>query len=406
MHELRSHRWQDKDVHAERKALVARAEQLADRIFADPATHTNEAPRAALDLLHAEGFFLAPMPQRLGGLGLGTERGGHGPLLRVLAALGGADLALGRLFEGHVNALVLIHAYGTGEQIARAAEDARAGRLFGVWNTGDASPMHLKRRFGSLFLHGAKTFATGARFVERPILTAEYDGWQMTCPRMETPAVAACVALDEDTWQPFGMESSESMTIAFNDAPLEADDLIGEPGDFYREPLFRGGAVRFAAVQAGALLRLTRVFAQWLTSRKRETDPYQLARLGEIDLLAQEAVLWVERAAEIAELALWPEPAEAGEIERMVRCGNMTRLAIERAATALMAELIPGVGAHGLLRAARFERTLRDLTMYLRQPNPDGALAELGRAALGKHAFRYWSDGDSVATEFLEAVAS
>ncbi len=38
-----------------------------------------------------------------------------------------------------------------------------------------------------------------------------------------------------------------------------------------------------------------------------------------------------------------------------------------------------GVGAHGLLQPFRFERVLRDLTMYLRQPAPDYVVATVGR---------------------------
>ena len=47
-----------------------------------------------------------------------------------------------------------------------------------------------------------------------------------------------------------------------------------------------------------------------------------------------------------------------------------------------MPRVIAGIGAHGLLRPAGFARLLRDLTMYLRQPNPDGTLVDVGRNAL------------------------
>ena len=53
-----------------------------------------------------------------------------------------------------------------------------------------------------------------------------------------------------------------------------------------------------------------------------------------------------------------------------------------------MPRVIAGVGAHGLLRPSRFERILRDLTMYLRQPVPDYCLAAVGRNALRRAALR------------------
>ncbi len=371
-------------LDAQRRDIVESAEQFANTLAQGPDTGSDKAPKVELQQLGILGLLTAPLPLRFGGLGLGTEAGGHLPLLRVLAAVGGADLALGRLYEGHVNGLILISSYGTEEQVKSAAEDACAGRLFGVWNTGDRTPMQLLGDNGRLQLGGCKSFATGAAFVERPIVTAERAGWQMTLPRMETSAVKTALQIDRTSWQPLGMERSESFTIDFTGAPLEASDLIGKPGDFYRDPLFRGGAIRFAAVQAGAMLRLASLFSRWLREHGRGENPHQLSRLGEVTLAAQEAVLWIEHAAAIAERALWPTVTEPLSRE-MIQTANMARLALERLATATMPRVIAGVGAHGLLRPARFGRVLRDLTMYLRQPNPDGALTDVARHALSEN---------------------
>ena len=216
----------------------------------------------------------------------------------------------------------------------------------------------------------------------------------MTMPRME----AAQVKIDRSFWHPMGMESSESYGIDFTGACVGEDELIGRPGDFYRDPLFRGGAVRFAAVQAGAAMRLHAMFTDWLHRMGREGDPYQLARLGEVAMLAQEAALWVEKAGAVAEECLLRE--DEARRERMVECANMMRLAIERLSTRMMQMVTAGVGAHGLLQPARFERVIRDLTMYLRQPAPDQTLADVGRASLRKAekardgvADGFWSEG-------------
>ena len=377
---------------AERQqSAIVRAELCAEDLFLGPPEPADQAPISALRRLHAEGFYTAPLPAHLGGLGLGSESGGHRALLRVLASFGGADLALGRLYEGHVNALLLIVAFGSPEQQRQAALDAQQGKLFGVWNTGEATPMRLVDQGGCLELRGAKTFATGAAIVERPIVTVERSGWQMTLPRMETPLVANAVRIDRSSWQPLGMASSESFSLSFDGARIATEDLIGAPGDFYRDPLFRGGAIRFAAVQTGALNRLARLFADWLREKKRQDDPYQLTRLAEIELLSQQAVLWIQRASDIAEACMSPTADEAST-RQMIRCGNLTRLAVERSATAVLTHVIAGVGAHGLLRPARFERIIRDLTMYLRQPSPDAALADVGRSSLSGAVSPLWSD--------------
>jgi hypothetical protein len=57
-------------------------------------------------------------------------------------------------------------------------------------------------------------------------------------------------------------------------------------------------------------------------------------------------------------------------------------LAIERICLDVMERVTRGVGARGLLPPATFSKQLRNLTMYLRQPAPDQALAEVGKQAL------------------------
>ena len=220
----------------------------------------------------------------------------------------------------------------------------------------------------------------GAAFVERPVVTADIPGrgWQMTLPRMHTLGAS----IDRSFWHPLGMESSESFGVDFSGGVVRAGELIGVPGDFYRDPMFRGGAIRFAAVQAGAVLRLYALFAEWLEEMRRGDDPYQIARLGEVSIAAQEAALWVEKAAAVAEECFYR--AEKDYADRMIECANMMRTAIERQATRVMQLVTAGVGAHGLLQPRRFERILRDLMMYLRQPAPDQTLATVGRMALEK----------------------
>ena len=371
-----------------REELVTRARHLADRL-ALSSHHTDAAFLPdALRSLHELGLLTASLPASAGGAGLGTETGGHLALLQILSAIGGGDLSLGRLFEGHTNALILIATYGTPTQLTQAAEDAHAGILFGVWNTGHPEVMQLASHDGRLTLLGGKTFCSGATIVKRPIITAELSsadqpgsGWQMIVLRMDSPEVTRALTIDRSSWAPIGMESSGSYTVDFTGAGIAATDLLGSPGDFYRDPLFRGGAIRFAAVHGGATIRLFRSFAEWLDTTHRDGDPYQIARLGEIALRAQEAVLWTERAAATAEQGLSLH-ADKLSGERMTEFAGMMRVAIEHDASATMAILVPGIGARGLLEPNRFERILRDLTMYLRQPAPDQTLAEIGRATM------------------------
>ena len=378
--------------------LLREARTLADELAARPNLGLNTAPLRELERFAELGLVMAPFPTELGGMGLGIEDGTHLLLLRLLAIIGGADLALGRIYEGHVNGVLLVHRYGTRDQLRTLASECGRGMLSGVWNTGGAEPLHLHPEHSAYRLTGIKTFATGAAFVKRPVITAELEGagWQMMLLDMDQCAHT----LDRSFWHPLGMESTESFQIDFSGGIVHAEQLIGSPGDFYRDPVFRGGAIRFAAVQVGAILRLHQMFTQWLEEKGRGQDTFQTARLGEISILAQEAALWIEKAAAVAEEDFYGVSTQHSE--RMIECANMMRIAIEQKATRVLQLVTAGVGAHGLLQPNRFERIIRDLTMYLRQPAPDHAVVSVGKASLDKAQRRssgtqsgFWSDESS-----------
>lgn len=236
------------------------------------------------------------------------------------------------------------------------------------------------KKDGRYRLNGAKAFATAVDFVQRPIVTAALPdgGWQMVCPALETLEVT----INRSFWHPLGMESSESFGVDFTGALIPEADLLGHPGDFYKNPLFHGGAIRFSAVQAGAATRLCTLFTEWLKVTNRQDDPWQLARLGEVAIAAQQLQLWIDWAAATAELCLFEEDARLSD--RMVDCANMTRLAIESTCNQIMQQVTVGVGARGLLQPHRFGRILRDLTMYLRQPAPDQTRVSVAKTSLKK----------------------
>jgi hypothetical protein len=82
------------------------------------------------------------------------------------------SLPLERLFEGHVNALKFVLRYGHDEQVGLVAEEGRAGKMFGVWNTDGPNGLRLIRTHGRYWPEGRKVLASGAGRVERPLVTA------------------------------------------------------------------------------------------------------------------------------------------------------------------------------------------------------------------------------------------
>ncbi|GEP04946.1 acyl-CoA dehydrogenase family protein [Methylobacterium oxalidis] len=345
------------------EAAAARAPDL-DRDGAFPAEDVANLRRLRL--------LAAPLPAGLGGGGL-AEPERAGVLLEVLRLVGYGSLALGRLYEGHVNALQLVLRYGDAAQRARLAADARAGHLFGVWNTEGPEGLALGGGPGALRLEGAKTFASGAGFVTRALVTARRAPGDP--PLMLVVGLPEGERADLSAWRAHGMRASATGTVDFTGLPVSEADLLGGPDDYHAEPHFSGGAWRFAAVQLGGIEAVLDAWRGHLRRTGRGEDPHQLARLGEGAGAAETARLWVARAAE--RVAAGAEPPE-----RTVAYVNLARLAVERAGLAVLERAERSVGLQGFLRDHPLERLSRDLATYLRQPAPDRALALAARHAL------------------------
>ncbi len=114
-------------------ALIDAAQAVADLALAGAAAldRDDAFPEHEVARLHDTGLLTAPLPPAYGGAGLD-----HGPeLALILKALGSGSLVLGRLYEGHVNAVRLVNLYGEPALRRQFARDIAAGALSGVWNT-------------------------------------------------------------------------------------------------------------------------------------------------------------------------------------------------------------------------------------------------------------------------------
>ncbi|GAC1654500.1 MAG: acyl-CoA dehydrogenase family protein [Herpetosiphon sp.] len=337
--------------------------------------------------LAESGLLAAPVARRYGGWGLGSVDGGTPSMLALLAELGRGNLAVGRIFEGHVNALDLVQVYGTSAQIERYTDEAvRQAKLFAVWNTQDADGVHfVPQADGGYRLAGAKTFCSGATFVQRPIVTGALpDGrWQMCI----VPLDLVDVAVNESFWRPIGMRASVSYRIDFTGVVVEADDLLGSPEAYYGQPLFGAGAMRFAAVQLGGAAALAEAMTAWLVEQERSDDPHQRRRMGEVAVALQTGWQWVRTAGELMDRL-------DVDAARLVAYATMCRTAVERVCLETMQLVERSVGARGLLQPHVFERVHRDLTMYLRQAAPDAMLDAAGEYALkhGDWVDQVWSE--------------
>ena len=373
--------------------LLARAAEVADRCAAHAArldecpTHreADHFPAEEFRWLADAGLLAAALPREHRGGGLHAGRGTMRPLLELLKHVGRGSLPVGRIYEGHANALMLVALFGTPAQLARAADDVHAyRRIFGVWNAEEEGGVRLVDiGAGRYRMEGVKLFCSGAGHVTRPIVTGKLPGggWQMCVLPMETVSPS----IDAGWWQPMGMEATVSARVDFSGVELGPDDLLGAPDDYYRDPWFNGGAIRFAAVQLGGAEGLYDAARTSLQRMGRTDHPAQRQRFSEMAMGIESGANWLRGAATV-----WERPPE--EAAQISAYAAMTRMSIEQICLDTIRGVERSVGARGLMRPAPFARLIRHLTMYLRQPAPDAVMERIGRYALDdpRPAHAHW----------------
>lgn len=75
-------------------------------------------------------------------------------LCKILRIFGAADLSVARLFEGHLNAILLVSRLATADQIGQLAKDVGAGALSAVWGADDANGLQRNSGGNGWILNG------------------------------------------------------------------------------------------------------------------------------------------------------------------------------------------------------------------------------------------------------------
>lgn len=319
-------------------------------------------PLESLAKLREAGLLMAPVPVELGGLGLYGTVGGQA-LFLLLHLLGYADLAIGRIFEAHVNAIELVRRLGTAKQMEAAAQAARAGDLFALWVT-DPGENRLRISHG-LTLSGEKWFCSAAGAANKALVTAETaTGAQLLLvesgPGMRVTHRGVKLA---------GMRAATTGSVDLTGMAVSGETLIGEPGDYLREPVFSTGAWRSSAVALGGLAALIETTRGELRARGRADQPFQQMRFGKAIIAHETGHLWLSEAVERVESA-------TGTGEAAVAYVNLARTAVETACMDGLRLVQRSLGISAFLQGSIAERIARDLATYLRQPAPDEALSE------------------------------
>jgi alkylation response protein AidB-like acyl-CoA dehydrogenase len=233
--------------------LQALLEELAPQAAA--------APSAALRHLIAAGADRIPFP-------------GQGATLtrwRALAAVGAHDLSLAKLFEGHTDALAILHEAG--------ADRGGDGSAWGTWC---AEPPDARLRLdaapdGGWVLNGRKAWCSGARSLTHAVVSCWNGNGEAMLATVDLRQ--AGVRMSDEHWQAVGMRGSESIDVFFESVAARS---LGGPGFYVGRAGFWHGGAGVAACWFGAAGALAGALSRALRTRPAaQPDPHRLAQLGE-----------------------------------------------------------------------------------------------------------------------------
>ena len=315
-----------------------------------------------IEVLRSIGALAAPAPTAFGGLGLGTEAAGANSLFNLLRLIGKCDLALARLFEGHVNAIQLVCRYGTERQARKAARDALEGHVFGVWATEGTPGVRLEANGR---LSGKKTFCSGGDLVTRALIPVD----QNEGGRLILAALSAGERVCGSPPTLLGMRRTQTRIVDFSGYEPDSQSSIGRTGDYLREPHFSGGAWRTLAAILGGLEAVADQVRRQLAASGRDEASVQRRRFAKLLLDAETARLWTLRCCELLDGQSYENRDAAFYV-------GLARRVVEDAAYECMQTAQKSVGIATVLKTNPLERLVRDLSTFLRQPALDAAFQE------------------------------
>ena len=296
------------------------------------------------------------------------------PEWAMLRAVAAADASVGRILDGHLNAVERLEVAAEPELRERELAAVGAGeRLLGVWGAdpgpGEGEPARLRDAGRGLVLRGIKTFCSGAGGVDAALVMVGTDDG--TAPALALVECGAEVEVDRSWYRAAGLRASESHRVVFNDAPVTA--VLGEPGELARDPWFSRDAMRTAASWAGMVDAAASAALAELAAR-RPDDPLARLAAGRIEAARGTVDAWLERAARVADAALDPGPDAASPRAT----GIAMRAEIDRAAKAILEAAAAACGSHQFVTGGPLDRARRDLETFLLQHRLDPLLAKLG----------------------------
>ncbi|PWE44508.1 acyl-CoA dehydrogenase [Pseudomonas prosekii] len=314
-----------------------------------PGYADTQALGRCLRALVEAGFDQLPLP----GSGLTLAR------FQRLAEVGGHDLGLCKLYEGHTDALAIIQQLGGSPTPAST---------WGMWA---AEPPQAKVRVTPsgqmVLLNGRKAWCSGAAVLSHALLTAwdDQDQQQLVAVALDQPGVIVTT----DGWQALGMAATGSVEVVFEGAEAQA---IGNPGDYLQRPGFWQGGIGIAACWYGAAQSIAERLRRHCAQRP---EPHALAHLGAVDSALHAAA----EVLRVSALAIDAQPTANAEL-----LARRARAVVENSAEQVIQHVGRALGAGPYCKDRQFAQLIADLPVFLRQSHAERDLAALGQAVINE----------------------
>ena len=361
------------------RALVATAERLAEDFAGRAGAHDRDGsyPFESIDALRHAGYFAAPVPDELGGLGVSSV---HDVIVASgRLARGDASVAIGVNMH-----LVVVLSLARRWRMARAAGNARrerafAGSLRRIASDGIVMAAAMSERGqdltrpvteavrtdGGWRIDGHKIFCTmapAATILLTSVRFADDDGVERYA-YVEIPADAPGVRINDD-WDALGMRASGSHSVTFDGVELPAAALrggfpTGRPVPYLERNLPSG------LFHASASLGIAEAaFARAARPDRINGDARAPMLVAEsaIDLTASRAT--ISRAAALIDEHHAANPTADGtdeEITALFAEGQAAKTFVNEAATRVVDRALALSGGAGYLNGSPLARAYRDV---------------------------------------------
>lgn len=289
-------------------------------------------------------------------------------LVEGLLQVGLADIPLGRLVEGHVDALRIL---------GQGGAEPRPRARYGVWASRSAGTGVAATSEGDkLRLDGTIRFASGAGVIDRALVPV----WLDPDTHLLIDLAVEGLPVDRSHWHTSAMQVSQTHTVLVEDLLVSASDIVGESNFYLGRAGFLPGGVGVAAVWSGGLIRVLDVTRAMLAGRP--VTPAQDARLGRARLHLVAALSAVRTAGQRLD-ELWPTLG-AGPTPEVAGICAESRAVVAQAVVAALAEVRALAGPAGLAFDPDLGHALDDLGLYVAQLNGDAEATRLGAALHGQ----------------------